>query len=209
MGIVIVWLLLSVAVGLLADSRGRSGFGFFLLSAVFSPLLGLIVVLVMSDLNAEKAKEQRRREEHEKQIESIRAIASSGSRSAEGDSSAQFARPVADEIAKLGDLKAKGLLTDDEFRAQKAILLNQTHGKHDMDAVNHGLGRRPETQPEAINRAALREAVLARNFFEVKRLLDAGADPNCADLSGKQPLDLACELGDQQIAALLRSAGAQ
>lgn len=44
------WLLLSVAVGVLASNRGRSGFGWFVLSLAVSPLLGLIFCLVVKDL---------------------------------------------------------------------------------------------------------------------------------------------------------------
>jgi hypothetical protein len=47
---VVVWFLLAVAVGVLASNRGRSGFGWFLLSAVLSPLLGFVFVLVAKNL---------------------------------------------------------------------------------------------------------------------------------------------------------------
>lgn len=125
-----VWFLLAGGVAWLASSRGRSGVGFFLLSAVLSPLLGLIVVLVTKNLVAEEAKEdERRREEaareaqrkkeHELQIEQIRAVTTA----AAAKPGPSAARSVADEIEKLGALKEKGLLTDDEFQAQKASLL--------------------------------------------------------------------------------------
>lgn len=128
------WLLLAVGVGLLADSRGRSGFGFFLLSAVLSPLLGLIVVLVMSNkLEDEKKeqfqkieedrKEQRRKEEHERQVESIRAIASRTD-AAPPSVANGASRSVADELAKLAELRDRGVLTDSEFQAQKVTLLS-------------------------------------------------------------------------------------
>jgi hypothetical protein len=41
---IILWLVLSILVGMYANKKGRSGFGYFLLSLVLSPLLGLIVV---------------------------------------------------------------------------------------------------------------------------------------------------------------------
>ena len=82
MEIIFVWLLLAAGIGFLANSRGRSGFGFFLLSAVLSPLLGLIVVLVISNKREEEKKEQiriadeerkerLRKEEHERQVEPL------------------------------------------------------------------------------------------------------------------------------------------
>ena len=41
----IIWLVLSVLVGLWASRKGRSGFGFFLLAVIISPLLASIIVL--------------------------------------------------------------------------------------------------------------------------------------------------------------------
>lgn len=64
-----IWLVLCALVGSLANSRGRSGFGFFLLSAVLSPLLGVIVCLCMRNekKHAEKLAQdaQRRNAEYE------------------------------------------------------------------------------------------------------------------------------------------------
>lgn len=135
MEIILVWLLLAAGVGLLANSRGRSGFGFFLLSAVLSPLLGLIVVLVMSNKvedekreQLRKAEEERkekiRKEEHERQVESIRAIASRSDTVAPSSNPSGEVRSVADELAKLAELRDKGVLTDAEFQAQKTSLLS-------------------------------------------------------------------------------------
>ena len=45
MELAITWLLFSGVVAFIASNRGRSGIGFFLLSAILSPLIGLIVVL--------------------------------------------------------------------------------------------------------------------------------------------------------------------
>ena len=45
---VILWLLCSVLVALLANSKGRSFIWFFLVSLALSPLLGLIMVLLFS-----------------------------------------------------------------------------------------------------------------------------------------------------------------
>lgn len=46
MGIVGVWIALSVLVGFLARRKGRSGFGFFLLAFLLSPLIGFVAVLI-------------------------------------------------------------------------------------------------------------------------------------------------------------------
>ena len=130
------WALLCWGVAALATSRGRSSFGFFLLSFFFSPLLGLIVVLVMSNLTLEatRAEDQRRSEErreedrkreHEKQLESLRAVAALPARTSDAahvDSSS--VRSVADELLKLAELRDKGVITPAEFEQQKRVLLS-------------------------------------------------------------------------------------
>lgn len=123
--VLILWFLLSLGVGALANSRGRSGIGFGLLSFVTSPLIGVIVVLVIKDLEAEKERQYIAKREHEKQLESIKVIAQSTTDNAALAKSSAASQPfsVADELAKLGALKEKGLLTDEEFSAQKQQLL--------------------------------------------------------------------------------------
>lgn len=132
MEIFILWLVFAGLVGALASSRGRSGFGFFLLSALLSPLVGLVIVLVIRNLAEDQRRdEERRREEHrkefdrkrehEKQLEAIRAAAQPPQQAA--SSSPQLT--VAEEIAKLGELLQKGLLTQDEFDTQKAAVLRR------------------------------------------------------------------------------------
>jgi len=45
--ILIWWLTLSILAGWIAGSKGRNGFGVFVLSLILSPLIGLIVALVL------------------------------------------------------------------------------------------------------------------------------------------------------------------
>lgn len=47
MGFVFFWLLFAVLVGFFANNKGRSGFGFFLLSLLLSPLIGFIIALLV------------------------------------------------------------------------------------------------------------------------------------------------------------------
>ena len=119
----LIWGGLAWGIGLLAESRGRSLPGFALLSFFFSPLLALIVVLVMPNLAAraeeDAERERARREEHERQLEQIRALTSQPSNS-EGVVSGS----VADELRKLAELRDQGILTDAEFQDQKSALLN-------------------------------------------------------------------------------------
>ena len=45
MEIIFFWLILSIVAGVIASGKGRSGLGFFLLSIVLSPLIGIICAL--------------------------------------------------------------------------------------------------------------------------------------------------------------------
>ncbi len=125
MEFLVVWLLFAALIGWWADARGRSWIGFALISFVGSPILAGIILLVTKDLKkaeAEEAekrateaqREQERREEHERQLASIKVLAK-----APGSGSVS----VADELVKLAGLRDAGVLTADEFAAQKAALL--------------------------------------------------------------------------------------
>jgi hypothetical protein len=48
------WLLFSIVVGIIAANRGRSGFGWFVLSMVISPLLGVILVALIPAIGDER-----------------------------------------------------------------------------------------------------------------------------------------------------------
>ena len=47
MEIVLGWIVLSVVAGVIAGSRGRNGGGYFLLSLILSPLVGIILAAAM------------------------------------------------------------------------------------------------------------------------------------------------------------------
>jgi len=48
MEIFIFWIALSIVAGVVASNKGRSGAGFFLLSLILSPVIGVIAALVVS-----------------------------------------------------------------------------------------------------------------------------------------------------------------
>lgn len=50
MGVVLAWLIFAVVVGIAASGRGRSGFAWFLLSIVLSPLLMAILLALLPRL---------------------------------------------------------------------------------------------------------------------------------------------------------------
>lgn len=58
MEITILWLFFSVIVGVVASKKGRSGIGYFMLSAIISPLIGIIIVLVVGDNRQNVEKKQ-------------------------------------------------------------------------------------------------------------------------------------------------------
>lgn len=133
-GFFVIWFVFCLGVGALADSRGRSGFGYFLLSFFLSPLLGLVIVLVTRNVKEEDAKDAwRRREEenrefdrkreHEKQLESLRVLATTQQKLGGAAEAASPIGSVADELEKLASLRERGLLTPDEFEGQKRALL--------------------------------------------------------------------------------------
>lgn len=47
MELVFGWLAFSVVAGVIASSKGRSGFGYFCLSLVLSPLIGIILAVAL------------------------------------------------------------------------------------------------------------------------------------------------------------------
>lgn len=47
MEIFIFWLLLSGGVGAVASARGRSGVGWFFISAIISPILGFVLAVIL------------------------------------------------------------------------------------------------------------------------------------------------------------------
>jgi hypothetical protein len=53
MAIVLGWIIFAVIVGVAASARGRNGFGFFLLSLMLSPLIGILFVMAMPNLKHE------------------------------------------------------------------------------------------------------------------------------------------------------------
>ena len=124
----IIWIILAIGVGYLANSRGRSGLGFFLFSLLLSPLIGFVIVLIMSNLVEEEAKERLRRRDHERHLESIRAIASAKDSNVKVEPAPknQASISVTDELIKLAELRDKGILTEQEFQSQKAAILKLT-----------------------------------------------------------------------------------
>lgn len=95
-------------------------------------MIGLIVVLVLPNLkqqteqNVQKRLDDERAEvqrkaDHERELESIRAIAVAAAPAAGSPSDSPAS--VAEELTKLAALRDQGVLTVDEFTVQKARVL--------------------------------------------------------------------------------------
>lgn len=94
MELLVMWVVLSAIVGLAASAKGRSGVGFFLLSLLITPLIGLLVALVVPRVDATP----------------VRVINQPG------------ADPTS-QIASLASLRDSGAISDDEYQVKKAELL--------------------------------------------------------------------------------------
>lgn len=132
--VLLVWVIFAAGIAALADMRGRSAFGYAVLSFFFSPVVALIALLVTPNLVAEAEKAQARKEEedrreeerrrqHERELESIKAIANSAAAHGEAKSTEVPTGSIADELEKLATLRDKGVLTDAEFSQLKMELL--------------------------------------------------------------------------------------
>lgn len=100
----IVFVSLGIAIGQAAQDKGRSFQVFFLLSLLLSPVVMGIIVASVSPLPGSK----------KYQPHQFQAADSNNSTDS-----------LTDEIERLGELKAKGLISQEEFDAKKTELLKR------------------------------------------------------------------------------------
>lgn len=103
MGIIIGWVIFSIVVGAIGSGRKIGFWGGFFASVFLSPLVGIIIVAFSKSLSDDK---------FQKQISSQISILS-----------------VPERIEKLVKLKEDGYLTEEEFNAQKQLILNPGNEK--------------------------------------------------------------------------------
>jgi hypothetical protein len=107
-----IWLLITVF-GDIFRSKDMSGWGkaLWTIFVIVFPYLGVFIYLIVrgGSMQERAMEEMAAREEMTRKY--IQEVSSSGGAS------------TADELAKLGQLKAQGVLSDEEFAAQKAKLL--------------------------------------------------------------------------------------
>lgn len=97
MELLFFWIIMGVVVGIIANSKGKSFFPWFLYGVLIWPV-ALTHIIVTKSENQE-------------------ATEAATSQETQGD-------PV-DKLAKLAELKEKGVITEEEFQEQKKKLLEQ------------------------------------------------------------------------------------
>ena len=104
-----IWVLISVLGDIFrSDDIGGGGKAFWLIFVIVLPLLGVLVYVISRGDGMTKRTIQRAADNEAAAQNYIRSVASAS---------------PADELAKLGELKNSGVLTEAEFTAQKAKLL--------------------------------------------------------------------------------------
>lgn len=113
LGVMLMWLVFAFVVAGVAQSRGRSTGGFFLLSLLLSPIVAAVVLAMVRNLAQEKREEERKRDDHVRHLEEL----------ARAPKAQVAVASVADELRKLAELRDSGLLSEDEFDRQRRRLL--------------------------------------------------------------------------------------
>lgn len=124
------WLIASVVVGAVAASRGRSGFGFFLISFLLSPLIGLLVLLLVRNY-AEEDRQWRARRDATRRASPLQSPAVTTTATGGGSTRAPDATGMElriSQLERLAALRSGGVLNDTEFEEQKRQLLGGDAG---------------------------------------------------------------------------------
>ena len=111
MFIIWIWLLITIFADIFRN-KDLNGFAkaAWILFVIILPLLGVLIYLLVNGNSMQERAMQQAAAQAKMQRDYIQEVSGSGGGSA-------------DELAKLADLKDKGILTDEEFAAQKAKLL--------------------------------------------------------------------------------------
>jgi len=109
MWVIWVWLLITVFIDIFRDEELNGVLkAVWVLFVIILPLLGVLVYLVSRGDSMHERQVQQAVKQQKMAEQYIRDVSGGG---------------AADELEKLGRLKTQGLLTEDEFAAQKAKLL--------------------------------------------------------------------------------------
>ena len=110
------WILLSVVAGFIGSDRKIGFWMAFLLSIVLSPIIGIIVAAI-SKVEYEEEYEEAILETQIQQQKTLEKISEQNALSTNYS--------ISDEIKKLKELQNEGILTEEEFEAQKKKLLEK------------------------------------------------------------------------------------
>lgn len=119
------WLIASVVVGAVAASRGRSGFGFFLISFLLSPLIGLLVLLLVRNY-AEEDRKWRATRDATRESRPLQSPTVSPHAMVRSPAQAQAQDGIElriSQLERLAALRSAGALSEAEFEEQKRQLL--------------------------------------------------------------------------------------
>ena len=105
MEIFIIWLAGSIFSGMIASNKNRSFFGFFMLGALFSPLIGIGAALIVKD-NSKPTIQK---------VEVQNTKSNNDQKTSEG----------ASKLKELNNLKKEGLITDEEFEEKRKKIVNE------------------------------------------------------------------------------------
>ncbi len=111
MFVIWIWLLITIFADIFRNKE-MNGFAkaAWILFVIILPLLGVLIYLITNGNSMQERAMEQAAAQAKMQRDYIQEVSGSGGSSA-------------DELAKLADLKDKGILTDEEFAAQKAKLL--------------------------------------------------------------------------------------
>lgn len=98
MELLLFWIIMGVVVGIIANSKGKSFFPWFFYGVMIWPVALTHIIVTKS--------------------ENQKAAAAPAAQETQGD-------PV-DKLAKLAELKEKGVITEEEFQEQKRKLLGES-----------------------------------------------------------------------------------
>jgi hypothetical protein len=107
-----IWLLVVIFSDIFrSHDMGGPAKAAWVIFVIIFPLLGVLVYLLARGSSMHERAERQMAQQHKAFDEYVRRAAGSSAHSS------------ADELAKLADLKSKGVITDEEFDAQKAKIL--------------------------------------------------------------------------------------
>jgi Short C-terminal domain/Phospholipase_D-nuclease N-terminal len=110
MFVIWIWVLIAIFGDIFrSDDMGGGMKAFWIIFVVILPWLGILIYLIARGGGMQKRAIAHAQQQQAEFQQYVQATAATGS--------------AADQIAKLADLKAQGVLTDAEFEAQKAKLL--------------------------------------------------------------------------------------